>query len=304
MEPGYEKTLCILAFDQRASLLREVFGVGSDGLTPEMADQIERIKLGIYEGFRYALEKGVPADSAAILVDEQFGHAVLSDAKFHGYTFALTTEKAGADEFDFEYGDDFTSHLLKYRPTFAKALVRRNPEVANGLSVAEHARLMSLREFCDREKIKLLIELIIPPTESDLAKVEGNLSRFDSEIRPKLEKDLIAIFQKEKIEADVWKVEGFAEPEHYRELVDQVQKGGRKNVGIVVLGRNASPELVEKWLQAGGEVPGVIGFAIGRTIFLEPVKSYVLGELSWEELVERVAERYAHFFQIFTAAQK
>lgn len=303
MDLGYNKPLCILAFDQRGSLLHDVFSVGSDGITPEIADQMERIKLAIYEGFRYAVERGLPVESAAILVDEQFGHAALADAKFHGYTIALTTERSGTEVFDFEYGDDFTEHLLEYRPTFAKALVRRNPEVKGGLSLAEHARLAKLREFCDREGIKLLIELIIPPSAADLALVDQDYDRFDREIRPGLERELVAVFQKEGIEADVWKVEGFSNPENYLDLVKQVKSIGRKDVGVVALGRNAPPELVEGWLRAGACVPGVIGFAIGRTIFLEATQSYVRGELSWEELVERVGERYRHFFDVFMSAK-
>ena len=61
-------------------------------------------------------------------MDEQFGAAILRDATARGYTTALTVEKSGQDEFDFEYGDDFAAHIEAFRPTFAKVLVRYNPE--------------------------------------------------------------------------------------------------------------------------------------------------------------------------------
>lgn len=305
MSLGYQKNLCILAFDQRASLSREVFDVGSEGVTEEIADQMERIKMGVYEGFRLALQKGVKAEDAAILVDEQFGHAVLSDAAYHGLTVALTTEKSGLDDYDFEYGEDFASHLLKYRPAFAKALVRRNPEmIPDGhLSVREHARLLELKNFCERENMKMILELLVPPTEEDLKKANGSKAEFDLSVRPELEKELLAFMQKEGIEADVWKVEGFPKPEPYKALAKQARAEGRKEVGLVILGRNASLGEVESWLTAGATVPGVIGFAVGRTIFLDPVKKYHRDEISWEEMVETIANRYLHLYQTFQNAK-
>ncbi len=264
-----------------------------------MADQIERFKTAIYEGFRYALAHGVPQSEAAILVDEQFGHAILHDAGFHGFTLALTTEKTGQHEFDFEYGDEFTSHLLKYRPTFAKALVRHNPESGDMLNAHEHAKLVRLREFCDRENFKMLIELILPPTDAQLAWVGSDLARYDREVRPALEVKLVKQFQDAGIEADVWKVEGLTSAEQYQALVGQARTGGRSKVGVVVLGRAGSDEQVEEWLRVGAGVDGVIGFAVGRTIFWESIARYHQGSQTWEETVEQIGEHYLHFYRVF-----
>ncbi|MBI5220603.1 MAG: DUF2090 domain-containing protein [Candidatus Liptonbacteria bacterium] len=298
---GYDQPLFILAFDQRASILEKLLQL-SPGQTPspEVADQMERFKTAIYEGFRYALAHGVPQAEAAILVDEQYGHAILHDAVFHGFTVALTTEKTGQHEFDFEYGDEFTSHLLKYRPTFAKVLVRHNPEAGDALNVHEHAKLVRLREFCDRENFKLLVELILPPTDAQLAWVGNDLARYDREIRPALEIKLVKQFQNAGIEADVWKIEGLTSAEQYRALVGQVQSGGRDKVGVAVLGRAASDEQVEEWLRVGAGVDGVIGFAVGRTIFWEPIARYHQGSQTWEQTVEQIGEHYLHFYRVFS----
>jgi hypothetical protein len=40
----------------------------------------------------------------------------------------MPVEKSGQDEFDFEYGEDFGSHIEDFDPTFSKVLVRYNPE--------------------------------------------------------------------------------------------------------------------------------------------------------------------------------
>ena len=64
----------------------------------------------IYEGFKAAVAAGVPKEKAGILVDEQFGAAILRDAAAHGHLTSCPAEKSGQEEFDFEYGEDFATH--------------------------------------------------------------------------------------------------------------------------------------------------------------------------------------------------
>ena len=67
--------------------------------------EIAAAKQVIYDGFKAALAAGVRKDKAGILVDEQFGAAILRDAAKRGYSTACSAEKSGQEEFDFEYGD-------------------------------------------------------------------------------------------------------------------------------------------------------------------------------------------------------
>ena len=82
----------------------------------------------IYDGFKAAVADSAVRDRAGILVDEEFGAAILRDAAAHGYITCVSTEKSGQDEFDFEYGDAFARHIEAVNPTFAKVLVRYNPD--------------------------------------------------------------------------------------------------------------------------------------------------------------------------------
>src|SRR5262249_26270931 len=123
---GYDRPLYMLPFDHRSSFELKMFGWGDD-LTPEQMTEIAAAKQVIYDGFKAAVEAGVPREKAGILVDEQFGAAILRDAAARGYTFAYPVEKSGQDEFDFEYADDFAKHIEAFNPTFCKVLVRYNP---------------------------------------------------------------------------------------------------------------------------------------------------------------------------------
>ncbi len=101
MDLGYDKPLYVLPFDHRGSFQKNLFG-WSGALTAEQTAQIAACKEIIYDALKEAVANGVPKDKAGILVDEQFGAAILRDAHRHGYVTACPAEKSGQDEF--EYG--------------------------------------------------------------------------------------------------------------------------------------------------------------------------------------------------------
>ena len=121
---GFDKPLYILPFDHRGSFQTKLFG-WTGTLTIHQTAQIAASKQVIYDGFRVALQAGVPEQKAGILVDEQFGAAILQNARMRGYTTACPSEKSGQEEFDFEYGDEFAKHIEAIQPTFCKVLAKR-----------------------------------------------------------------------------------------------------------------------------------------------------------------------------------
>src|SRR6266403_737326 len=124
---GFHQPLYILPFDHRGSFETKMFGWHGDLAAGQIAE-IAAAKQVIYDGFKAAIASGVPREKAGILVDEQFGAAILRDAAANGYTTSCPAEKSGQDEFDFEYGADFAQHVEAFNPTFSKVLVRYNPE--------------------------------------------------------------------------------------------------------------------------------------------------------------------------------
>ena len=146
MNIGYDKPLYIQPFDHRGSFQTKMFG-WKGTLTEEQTAEIAAAKQVIYDGFKDAIAAGVPKEKAGILVDEQFGAAILRDAKAHGYTTACSAEKSGQDEFDFEYGEEFAKHIEAMDPTFTKVLVRYNPEGDETLNRQQSARLKRLSDY-------------------------------------------------------------------------------------------------------------------------------------------------------------
>ena len=297
-EFGYNQPLFVLAFDHRASFSKNMLGITTEP-DLEQTKKIIEFKNIIFEGFKKGIALGVPKEFAAVLCDEQFGDMVLRRAKEDDFKFAMCTEKSGQKEFDFEYGEDFGAHLEEYAPTFAKALVRYNPKDDKEMNKRQLSRLKVLSEYCQNKNLKFLIEPLVPALPEQLEKVGGEQKRFDLEIRPSLMVEMVAQMQKAGVEPDVWKIEGLEKTEEYEEIIKQARSGGRENVSAVVLGRGANQEQVEKWLQAASRVEGLVGFAIGRSIFHEALMQFKEGKITKEETVEKIGENYFHFYQIF-----
>src|SRR2546421_8992009 len=167
MNVGYDRPLYILPFDHRGSFQTKLFG-WKGTLTPEQTAEIADTKQVVYEGFKKALAGGVPENKAGILVDEQFGAAILRDAKKHGYNTSCPAEKSGQDEFDFEYGEDFAKHIEAMNPTFCKVLVRYNPEGEKDLNRRQTARLKRLSDYLHGSNRLFMVELLVPPEAAQM----------------------------------------------------------------------------------------------------------------------------------------
>jgi len=102
------------------------------------------------------------------------------------------------------------------------------------------------------------------------------------------------------IEVDVWKIEGVDERSEAEMLAEQARAGeGRSGVTCVLLGRGASTEKVEEWLEVASPVEGFIGFAIGRSIWWDALKGYLDKSLSREQAAAQIADNYLHFVRVY-----
>ena len=264
MNLGYDKALYLLPFDHRNSYVTGMFDFTLP-LSAREHDQVSDSKQLIYEGFLRALENGVPGGAAGILVDEEFGAGILRDAHRRGLVTALSVEKSGSDEFGFEYGADFASHIEAFDPTFAKVLVRYNPRGDRAANLRQSARLKQLSDCCRGSGRRFMFELLVPATAEQLTRVGGVKAAYDERVRPLLMEGAIRELQGAGVEPDVWKIEGLKRREDCERIVDAVRRHGRDAVNCIVLGRGADEAEVRGWLTTAASVEGFIGFAVGRT---------------------------------------
>jgi myo-inositol catabolism protein IolC len=301
MTLGYKQPLYILPFDHRGSFQTGMFG-WKGALSQEQTAQIAAAKQVIYDGLKTAVAAGVPKDHAGILVDEQFGAAILQDAATHGYVTAAPAEKSGQDEFDFEYGDDFARHIEAFHVTFCKVLVRYNPASEKRANARQAERLRRLSEYLHRTDRKYMFELLVPATPDQLQHVGGNRQRYDLEQRPALMVSAIRELQEAGVEPDIWKIEGLDRREDCLQVAETARRDGRGEVGCIVLGRGEDESHVHTWLATAAGVPGFIGFAVGRTTFWDPLLAWREQRSSRQAAVAEIARRYRQWVDVFAKA--
>jgi 5-dehydro-2-deoxygluconokinase len=287
------KNLYILPFDHRSSFFKNILGVKGVPQKKDL-DLAKKLKEIIFEGFLLSTKDLKNQSDFAILVDEKTGSKVLSKAKKEKIKICLPVEKSG-QLFDFEYGKKFGEHIKKINPDFVKALIRYNPDNVL-INKQQLEKIKQLSDFCKKENYPLLIELLVPPTKADLKK--HGAKNYEQKIRA--QKTIQAIDQIETVSRpSIWKLEGFSKSD-WQKIIKHVDNRAQ----IIVLGRGEKDEHVKQWLKDAAQFKDIIGFAVGRTVFSESVKSYLAGEISEKESALWIAVKFSFFVNFWQAHKK
>jgi len=302
MTLGYDKPLYLMAFDHRGSFEHDLFGA-AEPVSAEVRAGIIDVKEIIFDAFVRALAEGAPRHVCGVLVDEEFGTDVARRAKAERVPLAMPVEKSGQEEFEFQYGDDFGAHIEAFDPSFAKVLVRYNPDGDADMNRRQTERLARLSHWLRDRDRKFLFELLVPATTAQLDSFDGHQRDYDRKLRPRLVVETIAALQAGGVEPDIWKIEGLDTPASCEDVVAQAQIAGRANVKCIVLGRGADEPQVIEWVKIGASVDGFDGFAVGRTLWENALKKYLAGQASKYEAVEEISSRYRDVIDAYRRAE-
>jgi 5-dehydro-2-deoxygluconokinase len=252
----------------------------------------------IYDGFLAAVAGGVPKERAGLLVDEQFGAAILRDARRAGFPHRRPAEKSGQHEFDFEYGDDYARHIEAFSPTFCKVLVRYNPEGDAAMNRRQADACASCR-VPPSHAAKVHVRAPRAGGEAELEELHGDQRAYDRSRRPRHMVDAIHELQDAASSPTSGRSKGLDRAEDCVAVVAAARRGGRAGVGCIVLGRGEDEAKVESWLTIAAGVPGFIGFAVGRTTFWDALVGWRDGRTTREAASAEIARRYARWCKLF-----
>ena len=182
-------------------------------------------------------------------------------------------------------------------------LVRYNPDGDAAANREQLTKLRTLSDWLKKNERKFLFELLVPAEDAQLQAVGGDSNRYDAELRPELMRRTIAASHRMGDEGEVRQIEGVDERSDCEMLVDQARTGGRDGVVCVVLGRGADDDKVDHWLTQAAPVDGFVGFAIGRSIWWDPLKAYVDGKIERSAGARTIAENYLRFVAVYERAK-
>ena len=297
--PSPAQPLFILAMDHRDSFGRTLFGVKGEP-TGEQLTAMRDAKSLIFAAARRLAGTDLGGGRLGVLVDEQLGADVAREAKEAGFTLAMPVEASGADRFTFEYGDDFAAHVEAFNPDWIKVLVRFNPADPAELRQAQAQTLRRLSDWAAASRRHWLLELLVPPTREQLT-AHDDQALYDERRRPELTVEVITSLTGSGVHPRIWKLEGYETTAGAQLVLDAVRDTGSA-ASCIVLGRNAPQRQVDHWLDVAAPLQGFVGFAIGRSIWDEPIADHLAGRADADTTQARIAERYGDFIRRYLQA--
>jgi myo-inositol catabolism protein IolC len=288
----------ILAMDHRDSFAK-LFGVTAGDPSPAQLAAMRAAKDLIYRGVRDARSQ-LDAGQVGVLVDEELGAAVLRTTRDDRLIVAMPVEKSGQKLFSLQYGEQTAAHIEQFTPDYVKVLVRMNPADRVEDTTQQLAGLAALSTLLDKRRTAFLYELLVPATDEQLRQA-GDQRAYDRDVRPELVAEVIAINQQAGVEPTLWKIEGLETTAAAHHVVAAAKAGGR-TTDCIVLGRDAPREVLDHWLAIAAPVPGFVGFAVGRSIWEDPLTRH-REDADDARLIETVGDNYLHFARAYLDAR-
>ena len=225
-----------------------------------------------------------------ILCDNRIGRSALHAASGSGLWIGRPTEQPGSRpiEFEPELGPDLGRLKEWARENVVKLLVFAHPEDDATIRALQEGRVSRLFAAARRNGLEFLLELI----PSKVGAVDDTTTAT-----------LIQQFYDAGVYPDWWKLEPFRTEAAWDNAVQAIERNDPRTRGIMVLGLDApEAELGESFALAARQ-PLVKGFAVGRTIFSEVARAWMMGEMGDAEAVEQMAARYARLCEIWGRAR-
>ena len=212
--------------------------------------------------------------SIGLLCDDRYGQDALNAATGRGWWIGRPVELPGSNPLVFDRGRSIGTTLLAWPAEHVvKCLVRYHPDDALVTRLENEAQVRALYAAVQASGHELLLE-VIPPSTPPRAPdtVYRALKRLYN----------LGVYP------EWWKLEPMPAAE-WRAIDALVAERDPYCRGVVLLGLNAP---IDKLAAAFGEARSsrtCRGFAVGRTIFHEPSRAWLAGEIEDAALVERTS---------------
>jgi 5-dehydro-2-deoxygluconokinase len=268
-----------LAIDHRAQLEK----IADDAGAPR--ERIGAFKtLAVEAAARVA--RGRPG--FGMLLDGKYGREALFRADELGFWIGRPVEEPGSRPLDFEFGGSLGAKLVEWPLSHTiKCLCFYHPDDGADMKARQERELLRLYDAARRIGRELLIEIVAskhgPVGDGAVAAVISRL--YEIGIKP-----------------DWWKLEGQT-PAAWGRIDAAIAAGDPLCRGVMVLGLEAPEDDLAAAFRDARASAQVKGFAVGRTIFVEPALRWFAGQSSDAQAVEAMADSFSRLVAHWRAAK-
>ena len=223
-----------------------------------------------------------------ILADDRYGQDALNAATGRGWWIGRTVELPLSNPLEFDYGRSIGSHLLSWpKEHVVKCLVQFHPDDAVEKRLEQEAQIRGLYEAVQVSGHELLLE-IIPP--KDLPKAEDTVLRG------------IKRLYNLGIYPEWWKLESMS-AQQWQAIDSLIAERDPYCRGVVLLGLAAPVEELAAGFRASRHSKTCRGFMVGRTIFHEPSKLWLQGQIDDAALIRQVRTTFEKLIGVWQASR-
>jgi myo-inositol catabolism protein IolC len=286
-----------LAFDHRNSLRRDFMHLAGPP-TPEQVATMVAAK-GIVTDALIAAAPQVSPGIPVLLIDHEYGGRFVPEAQAGGIKVAMPVEESGQAELRYLCDGHPERIVDAYSPDYVKVLIRYNPGGDAGMNARQRVRLRELSVWLEGRPQQLMLELLVPPEEAQLAAVGNDRGRFDREARAGLTVAAIGQLGGDGLRPALWKIEGPESAGDAARIAEAVRSAD-PDAACLVLGRGADDAAVRRWLAIAAATDGFTGFAVGRTIWWDALRRFT-GDGDAGAAVSAVTARYLDLVRDYQA---
>ena len=239
---------------------------------------------------RAALEVQDGRGGYGILCDNRIGRAALHAASGTGLWIGRPVEWPGSRPLAFEpeIGPDCGGLAEWARENVVKVLCFCHPDDDAATWDAQLSELRKLFASARRNRLEVLLEVIpskVGPVDDDTTAA------------------IIDRIYAEGLYPDWWKLEPLKTRAAWQRAIAAIEAHDRHTRGIVVLGLDAPEAELAAAFEVAAGFELVKGFAVGRTIFGQAARDWLVGRIDDDIAVARMAERYGRLCGIWDRAR-
>lgn len=275
--------LCVFAFDHRKQLADMAREAGVD------ESRIPQLKTLLLKGAQAAATEAGLDQRSGILADTTYGQTALNAITGKGWWIGRPIELPGSRPLRLEHGN-IGSQLIDWpQEHVVKCLVFYHPHDSAEMRAEQDELVLDVWRACNKSGHELLLEVILPENNPDHQECYYH--------------QILSHFYHLGIQPDWWKLPplSLASWQAIGQLIEQQDPHCR---GILLLGLDAPEEKLKAGFSAAAQAPWVKGFAVGRTIFGQPSRQWLQGELDDRSLIEQVKNNYLTLIGYWRAARR
>ena len=271
-------TMRVFAFDHRMQMEE------MKGASPEKIGKFKQLCLAA------AFEVAGGEAGYGILCDSRLGREALYDAAGSGLWIGHPVEWPGSRPLTLEpeIGPDFGGLSEWPVENVVKVLCFYHPDDDADTKAEQEDVITRLFAAARRNKLEFLLEVI----PSKVATCDDTTSA-----------KIIQRFYDLGVYPDWWKLEPMKNDAAWQLTCDTISKNDQWCRGVVVLGLDAPKAELKASFDVAAKHELVKGFAVGRTIFANAAKSWLVGDMTDAEAITEMAGKYRDLCVIWDTAR-